>query len=160
MRYITDLTVLVGKDAQPRSGWTKIDKDLNAGAGGDYLYFAYEQGENRDRAITHIKFIVGKDQPTPNEYTKIDVDLNQGAGGKYIYAAYTREPKIPKVDGLDYSPIVALDVSVTKGPDPDFPDDWSWVGQDLNEGAKGKYVYLIYKTADAGRKADWNPHPI
>jgi hypothetical protein len=150
MRYITDLTVLEGKDAQPRSGWTKIDKDLNAGAGGEYLYFAYEEGDNRDQALTDIKFIVGKDQPTPYKYTKIDVDLNQGAGGKYIYAVYTREPISPD-NGMADSPIVALDVSVTDGPEPDVPRQWDWLSQDLNEGVKGKYVYLIYKTADADK---------
>lgn len=40
MRCITDLTVLEGRNTEPPSGWTKIDKDLNAGAGGAYLYFA------------------------------------------------------------------------------------------------------------------------
>ena len=156
MRYVTDLTVLEGKDAQPRSGWTKIDKDLNAGAGGEYLYFAYEEGDNRRRALTGIKIIVGKDQPTPYKYTKIDVDLNRGAGGKYIYAAYTRAPLSPD-NGIADSPIVALDVSVTDGPEPDASRHWVWLPQDLNDGAKGKYVYLVYKTADADKRESLKP---
>lgn len=151
MRYVTDLIVLEGANAEPPSGWTKIKKDLNAGAGGTYLYFAYEEGDDLERALRDIRFLVGKDSPAPHGYTKIDVDLNQGAKGKYIYAAFTREPS---VDGRARDPILALDVDIEdhayNGDDLDLdrepPYAWNKILQDLNEDAGGKFIYLRYKT--------------
>jgi hypothetical protein len=139
MRYITNLTVLEGENAQPPSGWKKIDKDLNKGAGGAYLYFAYEEGDGPDRAITDIMFILGRDEPVPERYHKIDVDLNKGAKGKYIYAAFTR-------DRQEGSPITGLDVLISDSSSEHPERPWIRIDQDLNEGAKGKYVYLVYKT--------------
>ena len=40
---ITDIIVLEGKNARAPEGYTKINKDLNDGAGGAYLYFAYKR---------------------------------------------------------------------------------------------------------------------
>jgi hypothetical protein len=139
MRYVTDLMVLEGRDAKPPSGWKKIDKDLNAGAGGTYLYFAYETGDSLERALKHIEFL-GQGQPVPYRYTKIDVDLNKGAHGKYLYAAFTRDPH--SIEG-SLEPILDLDVIITDNPDVDDNDaGWFTLSQDLNEGAKGKYVFL------------------
>jgi hypothetical protein len=93
--------------------------------------------------------LVGKDPDVPHGYTKIDVDLNKGAQGKYIYAAFTREAH---VGGLSRNPILGLDVIVADKPregdnDEEQQPDHMWVTvmQDLNEGAKGKYVHLRCK---------------
>jgi hypothetical protein len=146
MRYITDLMVLEGKNAEAPSGWTKIDKDLNAGAGGAYLYFAYEEGDDLDRALRKITFL-DRNEPVPHGYTRIDVDLNKGAHGEYIYAAFTRERRVSPVQFEDLTPIVALDVVISGVEYSDILDDGQWVmlSQDLNQGAKGKYIYLRFK---------------
>ncbi len=42
---IVDLTVIAGpnSDLNPPYGYTLVKKDLNAGSGGDYVYFAYKK---------------------------------------------------------------------------------------------------------------------
>ncbi|MFI6685671.1 hypothetical protein [Streptomyces sp. NPDC050485] len=132
---ITGLMVLDGKDAVPPRGWTKINKDLNAGAGGDYLYFAYETDAVYS-PITNIKF-VGNLSEVPGNYEAIPVDLNKGAGGEYIYTAYTSDPS-------EGAPIQALDVLLTTVKSDEPPKPWQRIDKDLNAGAGGKYVYLIY----------------
>jgi hypothetical protein len=145
MRYVTDLMVLEGKGSEPPSGWVKIEKDLNAGAGGSYLYFAYEKGDNPARALTAITFLVGQDQRTPYGYTKINVDLNKGAHGKYIFTAFTRESRLSPGSAMVRPPIIDLDVTISSSPDVKYERPWVGITQDLNEGAKGKYVHLLYK---------------
>ncbi|ABD12086.1 hypothetical protein CcI156_19340 [Frankia sp. CcI156] len=137
MSNVTNLTVLIDSEPAP-SGWIKIDKDLNAGAGGAYLYFAYEKGAGDP--ITNIIFLLNKDESAPPSYHRIDVDLNKGAGGAYIYAAFTREPALG-------SPIEDLDVILgdNSGIQPQAP--WRRIDVDLNKGAGGKYIYLVYRTA-------------
>lgn len=132
---ITGLTVLQGDQIAPE-GWTKINKDLNAGAGGAYLYFAYTTSDDFP-PITNIVFLLGREQEVPPAYVKIPVDLNKGAGGDYIYAAYTR-------DQDQGSPIQALDVKITSdsGFTPEKP--WERYDTDLNKGAGGRYVYLLH----------------
>ncbi|CAO5256601.1 MULTISPECIES: hypothetical protein [unclassified Frankia] len=137
MSDITNLTVLIDSEPAP-SGWTKIDKDLNAGAGGAYLYFAFERGSGQP--ITNVIFLLSKDDSAPPTYTRIDVDLNKGAGGDYIYAAFTKDP-------TQGSPIADLDVILgdNAGIQPQSP--WRRYDVDLNKGAGGKYIYLVYRNA-------------
>ncbi|CAJ59088.1 MULTISPECIES: hypothetical protein [Frankia] len=137
MSGVTNLTVLVDDEPTP-DGWIKIGKDLNAGAGGAYLYFAYEKGSGAP--ITNIIFLLSKDESAPPSYHRIDVDLNKGAGGAYIYAAFTREAHLG-------SPIDDLDVILgdNSGIQPQAP--WRRIDVDLNKGAGGKYVYLVYRNA-------------
>ncbi|MFJ8692631.1 hypothetical protein [Streptomyces roseolilacinus] len=132
---VTNLTVLQGDQATP-PGWTKIPKDLNEGAGGEYLYFAYEEGP-ADRAITDVYFLLGENQPTPKDYEKIDVDLNKGARGEYIYATFTRK---------EGTPIQELAVVSSDDPSINPPDRFKRIDVDLNKGAKGKYIFLCYRT--------------
>jgi hypothetical protein len=132
---VTDLTVIENAPFPPE-GWLVITKDLNAGAGGAYLYFAFEL-DGRYAPITDIIFLLG-DQQTPPNYRKIPVDLNKGAGGDYIYAAYTRAPD-------QGSPIQILDVLISDDPGVQPPKGWARYDTDLNKGAGGKYVYLIHQ---------------
>ncbi|MDA2813889.1 hypothetical protein O4J56_24810 [Nocardiopsis sp. RSe5-2] len=132
---VTSLTVLQGDQPAPE-GWIKITKDLNAGAGGAYLYFAYEHN-GQYVPITNIYFLLSRDQEPPPNYIKIPVDLNKGAGGEYIYACYTHDPS-------EGQPIQALDVLISGDANPMVPKPWERYDTDLNKGAGGKYVYLIH----------------
>jgi hypothetical protein len=131
---ITNLTVLEGDQTTP-PGWTKINVDLNEGAGGAYLYFAFKRNGS-DSPITDIYFLLGKDQPTPPGYEKINVDLNKGAGGEYIYTTFTRRPGDP-----------IQDLAVVSSSDPGVrpPNGFKRIDVDLNKGAGGKYIYLCYR---------------
>ncbi len=111
---VINLMVLEGDEQEPE-GWIKINKDLNAGAGGEYLYFAYETDSNRAAPntafgpLTDIIFL-SKGDSLPHGYRKLNKDLNAGAGGEYIYAAYTRSPE-------QGSPVNSLDVALTDNRD-------------------------------------------
>ena len=57
MSYVTDVYV-ISRSSQsqiiPPSGYTKIDVDLNKGAGGKYIYLCYKSGDKAD-AITGLQ---------------------------------------------------------------------------------------------------------
>ena len=50
MAFVTDVQVISGGSANicPPEGYTKIDVDLNAGAGGKYIYLCYQNGGRAD----------------------------------------------------------------------------------------------------------------
>ena len=85
------------------AGYNLVDRDLNEGAGGDFIYLSYRtmtQGQLSSSGrlpITNL-MMVQYDKPQTwttaysNDgngiralYYRINVDLNKGAGGKYIY---------------------------------------------------------------------------
>jgi hypothetical protein len=132
---VTNLTVLENDQAAP-PGWTKINVDLNEGAKGEYLYFAYEKNGSK-QPITDIYFLIGQEQPTPPGYEKIDVDLNKGSGGAYIYTTFTRAGG----DAMQDLTVIASD-----DPAANPPSGFKRIDVDLNMGAGGKYIYLCYRT--------------
>ncbi|GHC57503.1 hypothetical protein [Streptomyces cinnamoneus] len=141
--FVTDLMVLEGKDTQPPKGWSRIPKDLNAGAGGAYLYFAYER-DGAAGPLTDVLFVLGKDAPAPPGYRLLPVDLNKGAGGPYIHACVTRDPGRGE-------PLTDLDVLLDTDGLAQPPAPWFRIDLDLNKGAKGKFVYLTYQSQGAAR---------
>lgn len=90
------------------SGHVIIDRDLNDGAGGDYVYMGYKTTTDPSKAITGIVFRVGKNPPHSITYQGYTfnlvggdyeantaslggwIDLNGRAGGVYIYTYVTR----------------------------------------------------------------------
>ncbi|KAI1080259.1 hypothetical protein F5B20DRAFT_539982 [Whalleya microplaca] len=89
---ITDLAVIFNNETTP-SGYTKMSTDLNAGAGGKFVYLCYKTGEyNPGTAILDITAFSGSksDVSPPYGFTKISRDLNAGAGGKYIFFGYAK----------------------------------------------------------------------
>jgi hypothetical protein len=133
---ITGLNVLRGNERTPE-GWIKIAKDLNAGAGGEYLYFAYEM-DGLYAPITDIKFLVeGSGGALPPGYRVIPVDLNEGTRikGKSIHAAFTTDPDRGE-------PLEGLNVIISLTPDPTPDKPWERYDTDLNAGAGGKFIYL------------------
>lgn len=135
--FLTGFTVLEGNQSPP-PGWTKINRDLNAGTKGVPLFFAYEV-DGIYPTITDVTFIID-DEPVKSGYQKLPVDLNMGAGGKRIYAIYSHEPTLGE-------PILTIDVKISDSPNPDVPKPWVRIDRDLNQGAGGKYVYLLFLPA-------------
>jgi hypothetical protein len=137
---INDLIVLVDNSTLP-DGYIKDPIDLNQGAGGAYIYFAYRIG---DGPITDIRTIYGDGPnipvprtPSGQFYRLLDTDLNKGAGGKYIYACTTKDPSAG-------SPITALKVISGDTSDIQPPPPFQRDSLDLNLGSGGKYIYLCY----------------
>jgi hypothetical protein len=77
-------------------GYIKLDMDLNKGAKGEYIYFAYKKGtaeQSKNFGITDLTILDGDSLSNDiihnnRNYIIKDVDLNKGAGGKYLYLAY------------------------------------------------------------------------
>jgi hypothetical protein len=136
---ISEVTVIRGGNSGilPPEGYTKIPKDLNAGAfwGGDYIYVCYKRGVGAP--ITSLCVTKGKSGGTPlpdAKYVRIGVDLNDGAGGDYIWLWYSKDPDCAAVK----------DIMVEFGKNERPPAGWTWIGVDLNDGAGGEYIWLSY----------------
>ena len=142
MTEVTGLTVIVGKDSVAPAGYTKIPTDLNSNAGGDYMYLCYTNSPDAGPPLTAIQAAASDSNHssdptvTPAGYTVIPIDVNQNAGGKYVYISY--------ITGTSAKPICGVDV--ISGVRNYWPSqEWIRVDQDLNEKAKGDYVYVCYK---------------
>ena len=145
--YIQSIRVLSDKHkdsakAQLYSGYTLIEKDLNTGAGGDYIYISYDTTTDPAKALKDIR-VSFNGYGMPGAYTKNPHDLNKGAGGSYIYIWTTTNSSYGK-------PIKAIDVFY--GKNADMPTgftvvDYDRSGQaaDLNHHAGGDYIYLGIK---------------
>ena len=163
-----------------QQGWIAINKDLNAGAGGDYIHLLYKKESSHDINYsyvtgflitnTHSLAIVYQSRtyyPVPcqgsNSFVESHGDLNNNAGGKYIYLYYTRD---------NYSNKAVTDVTFNDTQSGAVPLFGSGAGYDLNEDAGGDYIYMHLSTATAnpplsgngtannpyviGSNSDWN----
>ena len=156
-KYITDIVFVSNKNqASARAscppGYILIDVDLNAGAGGNYIYLCYKLGENINQAYTDFFLQNLKNQnqvytwlTTHNgNYANFSinaVDLNQGSGGEYIYLWNTKDKTLPPIKGIE----VVFD-SPNNGS-----ADWNSVfwhnsqsAADVKKSVKGKNIYIKY----------------
>lgn len=123
--FITDVMVIGYKNETEfknlqekleKEGWTAINKDLNAGAGGDFIHLLYKSEANTDGLnhgyITDFYILGSKSGSVDEEVTyqgrtyhlvsfegstefeKSNGDLNRGCGrgSDYIYLYYTKDP--------------------------------------------------------------------
>ena len=141
--YIESIVITSDKDksravdGNAYKGYERINVDLNAGAGGDYIYLWYKKTTDESKALRDIKFSYGKNS-TINGYEKNYHDLNAGAGGDYIYL-WTNSSDTSK------NPI--SDILVVTGKNADLPSGYSYgmsgtERAELNKGAGGYYIYL------------------
>lgn len=137
MAAITDITFAMGpsKDVPAPNKYTKVDQDLNEGAGGKYIYLCYTT-KGSESPITGLYLLDGVENQPPSGYYKCPLDLNQGAGGHYIFLCWTRSAEAG-------SPIT--DITFAVGKNASAPDGYTKLDKDLNKGAGGKYIYLCYK---------------
>ena len=139
-----------------------VNVDLNADAGGDYVYLGYSYTADPADAIKEIRAYHYKNPPATlkdeqgRTFTLVDdVDLNADAGGDYIYLYVTK-------DSANADPIIRLSAAFTVttssakeiwvngstvNTDTRYTAMWgSDKASDLNKGAGGEYVYLMYTT--------------
>lgn len=124
----------------PEPGWEMIDVDLNRGCGESFIYLCYKNGLDDQESISDITFIVNN-QEVPPGYTKIAQDLNADVGGSFIYLCYKKE--------MTGKPIRRLNVLVGENATPDAgfyfaKNYYSGAKQDLNQGAGGNFIWLVY----------------
>jgi hypothetical protein len=149
---ITDIGVIEQDDplvpTKDQYGYTVIKVDLNASAGGKWLFLKYKKGEPGDYSNAIYALAVtnrsDNDETAPdksNGWKRIGVDLNEGAGGNYIYLWYKR--------GNPPNGEIISDIDVIMS-DNSFGDDEYYgmtvIKSDLNATVKGKYVYVCYNT--------------
>ena len=163
--YISDV-MLIGHDnnssaeslvsSYESQGWTRISRDLNDGAGGDYIYLLYKKestaGQNYD-FITDFYIKTGSSAPDELTYNGRTYhlvpydgrqhfknqkgDLNSGTGENTpsIHLYYTR-------DYFSNNQVVNnIEFSITKKSGALGANGGS-EGYDLNDGAGGRYIYM------------------
>lgn len=154
--FITDVMIISGDQSQTNGyktqfqnqGWTVINNDLNAGAGGKYIYLLYKTNESSGSsgsAITGFYLKTGNsehpstlthDGHTYQLVTAVGSnDLNCGAGGAYIYLYYTKEAFSPGrvVNSIYFNSNSSGAVGANGNNSTGF---------DLNNGAGGDYIYM------------------
>jgi hypothetical protein len=130
----------------------RLNYDLNADAGGQYIYIYYLTGMENDTItpLAEVATINTSDHESlsnlPEGFAMINYDLNKGAGGDLIYLAYRRRN--------DYSDklLTGLRVNNQYSFGTGTGNTWyvvtagytSATQQDLNEGAGGYFIYLYY----------------
>ena len=157
------------------SGTTVVSDFIGSDEIGGYGMYPYHFPDNINNYIQDLKVIKGSSSTIGTSdlpgYYKIPVDLNRGAGGKYIYLCFTRDPM--KVKGSDsglqswvndqmmgrYVPVKTIYVrSYNVGgmngwptncsPPIETKDAFGYHTPDLNDGARGKYIYAYQEKCD------------
>lgn len=156
-KYVTDIVFVVDKNewtarSKCPPGYQLVNVDLNAGAGGNFIYLCYKLGENINEAYTDFFMEYRTNAASPEtkplnhnsnyvNYTRIGTDLNSGSGGGYIYLWTTKANTLPPV----------TDVSAVFDNPDNGNSDWSSVcwqntqsPADVNKSVEGKYIYIKY----------------
>ena len=167
VKFITDVVVIGGSKSEVNTlkasltaaGWTLIDQDLNAGAGGDYIYLLYKSDYVNSGYITDF-YISNQRGTAPDNLThdgrnyslvayeggsrfgELKGDLNSRADGDYIHLYFTR-------DGFDDNRAVS-GITFSNVKDGAVGKNGGTTGYDLNSGAGGDYIYMHVSTDRAG----------
>ena len=157
--YISSISISAASSASSAKksltsgGYTLIDKDLNADAGGNYIYMGYKTTTDPLKALRDIKFYVADEAESWSStdvtvngkkctYTRVgDIDLNKGAGGQYIYAYTCHDENAgPPIKAISFgsSSTSQYKVATTLGS-PYRPAE-------LNADAGGEYIYCYMST--------------
>ncbi|MCL2066597.1 MAG: chitobiase/beta-hexosaminidase C-terminal domain-containing protein [Treponema sp.] len=153
--------------AQSSESMVIIEKDLNTGVGGDYIYMGYTTTINAKEAIRGLALTYGKnildsfnhdlerDYGNGFGYNRIanSPDLNKGAGGNYIWLNETRDSgqgvpirnlfvqlKTDDMSVISEAGWNRVEMALYNDDDP----DGSWYGSDpdLNKGCTNREIYL------------------
>src|SRR5437763_10301484 len=71
-------------------------------------------------------------------------DLNANHRGKYVYVGMHYE--------IGQPPITSIDFLIQDYQGPCTPANWKSSNVDINKGAGGKYIYLIWRTGESEKK--------
>lgn len=150
-RYISDLRVLYDKEPVPE-GFIKISTDLNKGAKGKYIFLCYRETTNANEAVRGLKILEGENAAAPGGYTKIARDLNAGSGGAYLFLAFSKgnnagSPIRDIKFDVSTSSLEKRNVGANRGLAVVVPtiSEFTYLKTDLNKGAGGSFIYLMYR---------------
>ena len=118
--------------------------DLNKGAGGKYLYlYAILTNDfvtsikGVDVRFGYYAYISGWSYFFDFYRSVFNPDMNEGAGGQYVRGFYDN-----RASG---TPVTAVGVIYGSSPSINPPAGWIKIPYDLNAGAGGDYMYIIYR---------------
>ena len=158
------------RDTYEAQGWHFINKDLNEGAHGAYIYLLYKTERSTVNRGYITDFYIKTGQGRPNSIThngriyypvpggggdafvadNVNCDLNYDANGEYIYLYYTTDPF------EDNRAVFKIEFNSTK--DGGVGANGGTSGFDLNSGAHGAYIYMHFMTGNPfvpGEQALW-----
>ncbi len=149
---ITELAVIYGDSSsiQCPAGFTKLEIDLNQGAGGDFIYLCLKRGVGAPITGLDVSLsrsaISAADVPEPWIFN--GVDLNRNAGGFYVYLSYRKDPGYKDVTNDPEAAVpdcrVVTDIIVGSSSTP--PSGYVQFPFDLNRDTDktGTTLYLSY----------------
>ena len=169
-QFITDVKVIGHKnektitglrDSYRNQGWTIMDKDLNDGAGGAYIFLMYKTGSSNGITGFYLR-VSGKNDSPDNltfegrTYYRADYDgsdgfknakgdLNNEAGGSFIHLYYTR-------DAITAGQAVYR-VCFDGNSNSAVGENGGSGACDLNKGSGGKYIYMHVSSSAGGRES-------
>lgn len=152
-------------------GYVRDSTNLNAGAGGDYIYLCKKFAADRSQAMSYLKVQIldaaNRDRACEVaggvRVEKMASELNKGAGGQWIYFckgwptdlnADWRAVKDIAFHVYNYMPLYPLVAICSSGQIGAWPGGWDIVtGEppeaparlDLNAGAGGQYLYTCIR---------------
>ena len=168
-QFFTDVKVIANKNLNEVNslrtqyqnlGWKVIEKDLNEGAGGAYIYMLYKTGGTTD-AITGFYLRVSEKNDSPESlnfngrryyrasydgssgFKNAKGDLNNEAGGKFIHLYYTKDAITPGQ--------FVYRVYFNDKQDSVVGENGGSYACDINKGARGSYIYMHVLESDHGR---------
>lgn len=179
-KFITEVKLIGTKEKSDKEtliataknqGWTLIDNDLNAGAGGDYIYLLYKEKENTD-GLNHgyiTDFYITNSTSYPNElsyqghsyklvpydgsekFIKSMGDLNRGAGGDYIHLYYT-------TDKINDQAVSSISFDTTQSNA--VGNEGGSEGFDLNNGCENakRKIYMHFSTDKASSSVKYSEY--
>lgn len=163
--YVVDMCIVADDNrgkAQEKvpQGYFLIDKDLNEGAGGKFIYLTYKLGRINQKPYTNLCIeILGESREKgyhncthnniKSEYYRFGIDLNWLAKGKYIYLNGTKDSRFGPIRRLE---VLSGDNKMPTTYSDDYQDVWNAVRErgtdnmaDCNRGAKGRWIYILFK---------------
>lgn len=142
------VTASSAKNTITNGGFTLIDKDLNVGAGGQFVYMGYKTTTEHTKALRDIKFYVADSNSAQSSitctvngkectYTQLStIDLNKGAGGDYIYVYGSYDENAgPPIKTISFGSTTTTSYKVCGTLIS------SKIPADLNANAGGEYIY-------------------
>jgi hypothetical protein len=145
-KYLLDLNVMWNTSAEVSmpNPWTRISRDLNDGAGGAFIYLFKLRGDPDTSdllPITGLHIHEGDvTTPVPPGFVRKAVDLNKGSGGAFLYLEFTRNTGLGRIRDVDIVSGGSREEAISR-----VDDGWELLDWDLNKGAGGEYIYVVYK---------------
>lgn len=169
--YSNSIMERLTKELLTDQGYTPVDKNMNDGSGGSFIYAGYQMSENiKDAARCIMAYSGSSDNAEPVKYQNINgydcafylvgkfpasdidgavsgvVNLNKGVGGNYIYLYVSKDPHAgTPITGFTWSASSTMDGWIPVCGTSDSSDDVNSAAN-MNCLADGENILLFYNS--------------